>query len=357
MSGKSLTALFTALLLAGSSGCQLGAGGSATGFLSGRGEGRGAEELSPEFREAQKTFRRNTPKALLSWARYQEDVGEYAEALRRYRELTIAYPENIEAHLGLARVENTTGRFEQAEEILKNLAASHPENTQVLLELGQLYSQREDWNAATVAYERACRISPHDQICRYELGVAMARNGLMEQALPHLTFAVGGPAAHYNVGYLLHEQGRDGEAAEWLRQALAMHPDQKTADQSRRLLSQLDASADVSADASEQVLRAERVNADRTRQVRQAVARLAETEEADVDEAEAGTGVQQASWSEEEPEQRPVESRLKQVRIKAHAGEDAEPSATDVRDSGRPAAAVAAPQEPPVWRTPRSVTK
>jgi hypothetical protein len=97
VSGKTLVAFITALTLAGSSGCQMGSGSSVTGLFSGRGEGTSGEALSPEFREAQKTFRRNTPKALLAWARYQEDVGEYSEALRRYRELTVAYPESIDA--------------------------------------------------------------------------------------------------------------------------------------------------------------------------------------------------------------------------------------------------------------------
>jgi tetratricopeptide (TPR) repeat protein len=367
VSGKTLVAFITALTLAGSSGCQMGAGSSVTGLFSGRGEGTSGEALSPEFREAQKTFRRNTPKALLAWARYQEDVGEYSEALRRYRELTVAYPESIDAHLGLARVENTTGRFEQAEQILTKLAAEHPDNTQIRLELGQLYSQREDWNSATAAFEQACRISPHDQTCRYELGIAMARNGLLEQALPHLTFAVGGPAAHYNIGYLLHEEGENTEAAEWLQQALSMHPDQKTADQSRRLLATLDlsdrgASREVgeattskrqpvtSRDAA-----ASRATLSAERQASQSNATLP------ADEKPRSSGIQQASWSEESPR----ESRLRGVR--GLEGEHTEapralvPAKTSDATKTRAAeqstkSAAARPLEPPSWRSARPLS-
>ncbi len=78
--------------------------------------GRAGEgELSPEFREAQKVFKKDPEGALLAWARWQEDVGEYGEARRKYRELLIAYPENIEAQLGLARIELSCGRVEQAD--------------------------------------------------------------------------------------------------------------------------------------------------------------------------------------------------------------------------------------------------
>ncbi|MFM7036903.1 MAG: tetratricopeptide repeat protein [Planctomycetaceae bacterium] len=367
MSGKTLVALFTALTLAGSSGCQMGAGSSVTGLFSGRGEGMAGEELSPEFREAQKTFRRNTPKALLSWARYQEDVGEYSEALRRYRELTVAYPENIEAHLGLARVENTTGRFEQAEEILKKLASQHPDNTQIRLELGQLYSQREDWNSATVAFEQACRISPHDQTCRYELGIALARNGLLEQALPHLTFAVGGPAAHYNIGYLLHEEGEDAEAAEWLQQALSMHPDQKTADQSRRLLATLDLSdggatrdvAEVPTSRRSPVASFDAATGRAKSSPERLASRAGAKGSGNV--APQSSGIQRASWSEEAPR----ESRLRGVKgVEGEQNDDLrQPASAKTLDATRPGTAVQStksaatkPLDPPSWRSARPLS-
>jgi len=367
VSGKTLVALFTALTLAGSSGCQMGAGSSVTGLFSGRGEGTAVEELSPEFREAQKTFRRNTPKALLSWARYQEDVGEYSEALRRYRELTVAYPENIEAHIGLARVENTTGRFEQAEEILKKLASQHPDNTQIRLELGQLYSQREDWNSATVAFEQACRISPHDQTCRYELGIALARNGLLEQALPHLTFAVGGPAAHYNIGYLLHEEGEDSEAAEWLQQALSMHPDQKTADQSRRLLAAMDLSdggatrdvAEVPTSRRSPVASLDAAAGRATSSPERSASRAGAKGSGNV--APQSSGIQRASWSEEAPR----ESRLRGVRgVEGEQNDDLrQPASAKTLDATRPGTGVQStksaatkPLDPPSWRSARPLS-
>ena len=198
-----------------------------------------SEELSPEFYEAQKTFRKNTEKNLLAWARYQEDVGEYAEAMKKYREISIAYPECIEAQLGMARIESATGRVSQAEQILTSVAAKYPRNVQVRLELGRLYSSQEAWEKNIAVCEEACGIAPHDQSCRYELGVALARAGQLQAAMPHLTFAVGAPAAHYNMAYILHETGNDAEAASWLHHALSMHPDPKTAEKSRRLLASL----------------------------------------------------------------------------------------------------------------------
>ena len=197
------------------------------------------DELSPEFIAAQKTLKKNPEKTLLAWARYQEDIGEYAEARRKYREMQIAYPENLEAHLGMARIEMLTGRSKQAEQILTELVKDHPDSTAVRISTGQMYAQQEKWDEAIRAFEEACEIDPENQDCRYELGVAFARVGNYDQALSNLSFSVGEPAAHYNIGYILHEQGRDADAAEWFRNALSLHPDHQTADKSKAMLAKL----------------------------------------------------------------------------------------------------------------------
>ncbi len=198
-----------------------------------------SEELSPEFKAAQKTLKKDPEKSLLAWARYQEDIGEFAEARKMYRELQIAYPDNMEAHLGMARIELLTGRSQQAEEILANLAKENPKNADVRLAFGRMYSQQEKWDEAIRAFEEACEIEPDNQNCRYELGVAFSHAGNFDQALAHLTYAVGEPAANYNIGYILHEQGNDKDAAEWFRNALQLHPDQQTAAKSEAMLAKL----------------------------------------------------------------------------------------------------------------------
>jgi tetratricopeptide (TPR) repeat protein len=202
-----------------------------------------SKSLSPEFREAQKSLKKNPEKTLLAWARYQEDIGEYAEARKMYRELQIAYPDNMESHLGMARIELLTGRSIQAKELLSQLVKEHPKNLEVRMAVGRMYAHQEDWDAAIRAFEEACELEPENQDCRYEMGVAFARAGQFDQALSHLTYSVGAPAANYNIGYILHEQGQNGDAAEWFRNALEMRPDHQTAEKSRAMLAKLDPSA------------------------------------------------------------------------------------------------------------------
>jgi tetratricopeptide (TPR) repeat protein len=197
-----------------------------------------AEKLSPEFKAAQKNFK-NPEKSLLAWARYQEDIGEYAEARKKYRELQIAYPDNLEASVGLARIDILTGRTRQAEEQLSELASRYPKNGDLQVELGSLYSRNEDYPKAIRAYERACEINPKSEAYQYELGLALVKFGQFDEGLSHLAFAVGDAAAHYNIGYILHEQGDDENAVEWFRNALEMHPDKQTAERAQKMLAQL----------------------------------------------------------------------------------------------------------------------
>lgn len=207
-----------------------------------------ADELSPEFKAAQKNFK-DPEKSLLAWARYQEDIGEYAEARKKYRELQIAYPNSIEASLGLARIEMLTGRTRQAEEQLLTLAKNHPENGDIQLELGAMYSKSEDYTKAIRAFEKACELDPRNESYRYELGIALVKQGEYDEGLSHLSYAVGDSAAHYNIGYILHEQGKDADAIEWFRNALQLHPDKQTAERAASMIASLEAAEDASAKA------------------------------------------------------------------------------------------------------------
>ncbi len=196
------------------------------------------ETVSKEFREAQRVFK-DPETTLLSYARMKEDNEEYAEAREKYREFLIGYPNNVEARLGMARIEIATGRMDQAYEILTTLAEKYPANASVRTEMGRMYSSQDNWTAAIEHFQKASEINPSDQMIRYELGLACVRANRTEEAVPHLSFAVGESAAMYNIGYVLQDSGRNTEAIEWYQKALASHPDARTAFQSQQMLSKL----------------------------------------------------------------------------------------------------------------------
>ena len=196
-------------------------------------------EVSDEFKAAQKILKKDPEGTILAYAKLKEDNEEYTEARERYREMLIAYPDNIDAQLGLARIELATGRTQQAEEILMALADMHPQNLAVQRQLGQMYVLREDWSSAKKILETACADHPKDQTVAFELGLAYAKTNELNKAMDRLSFAVGESAAMYNIGYVLNEQGRPAEATSWFQSALKNHPDARTSHQAQQMLARI----------------------------------------------------------------------------------------------------------------------
>ena len=196
------------------------------------------EQMSPQFRTAKKKLS-NPDETMLAFARWKEDIGHFAEAKRRYREILTDNPDRLQARLGIARIENETGRFDQSREILLEARKHNPETPIVFQELGRLHGNREEWADAIRYLNEAANMAPDDQTVRYELGIVLARAARYDKALPHLKYAVGESAALYNVGYILHEQGQNIEASRWIENALRAHPDERTQQLATELLAEL----------------------------------------------------------------------------------------------------------------------
>ena len=114
-----------------------------------------------------------------------------------------------------------------------------PESKTGWLELGRLHAMQEQWDSAISGLGRAVKLDPSDRVANYELGVAMTRNNQLEEGHKYLAVAGGDSSASYNVGYLLHEQGRSTEAVEWMKRSLNSQPDPKTRASAEKLLAVL----------------------------------------------------------------------------------------------------------------------
>lgn len=195
-------------------------------------------QLSSGFREAQGKLK-DAERTMLTFARWKEDTGLYAEAKRRYQEVLTENNDCLPARLGIARIERQTGRFDQCRSILLSAQEQHPNESAIPLEIGRMYGERDEWVKAVAAYQMAADISPDDETVRYELGLAFAHTARYEEALSHLKYAVGDSAALYNIGYILHESGREKESVRWFEQALEEHPDERTLQLASTMLAEL----------------------------------------------------------------------------------------------------------------------
>jgi tetratricopeptide (TPR) repeat protein len=202
-------------------------------------------KVSPGFKAAKKKLKA-ADETLLSFAKWSEDRGDHEEAQRRYRDLLADNPDNVDARVGIARVEFKSGRKLEAEKILQSTVRKFPDNTEAWIETGRLYSQMEQWGKAVQSFEKAIELDQLNRTAQYEMGLALAHNERLSEAVTHLTIAGGESAALYNVGYILHQSGRNEEAAQWFRRTMASQPDEQTRRNAGQMLATLGFDAPVS---------------------------------------------------------------------------------------------------------------
>lgn len=161
----------------------------------------------------------------LAYARWMEDVGNLVEARRHYGEIAESKPKNLEAVLGLARIDQLSGRAHEAEQGFLKAQRLAPDAPETLHALGKFYSDERRWPEAVDQLKKAMLAAPAEREYRYDLAVALVHTGDINAALPHFFRTVGDAEAHYNVGLILKDEGRLGEAQEHLLLAVTKRPD------------------------------------------------------------------------------------------------------------------------------------
>lgn len=167
----------------------------------------------------------NPAQVYLKYARWQEYLGRLGEARKSYKRVLGEDPQSVEAIVGLARLDHFAGRTEQAEQGFLKAVRMKPEDPAVLDALGQFYASEKRWDRAIEALRTAARVAPENEIVDYHLAVALARSGDIEAARRRFRQTVGDAEAHYNVGYILYEQGKLASAETHFQQAVEKKPD------------------------------------------------------------------------------------------------------------------------------------
>jgi superkiller protein 3 len=97
------------------------------------------------------------------------------------------------------------------------------------LEAGEEYLREEKWPQAEEAFRQAVAVYPESAVAQSKLGVALARQGQLEEAISAFRQAVQlNPhyaAAYSNLGNVYREQGRVEEALRAYQQAVEADPD------------------------------------------------------------------------------------------------------------------------------------
>lgn len=149
----------------------------------------------------------------------------HADARQHYQAALKEEPRNVEAILGIARLDQHAGRMRDASRGFDRAMQLAPNDDEVLGSIGMFHASQGRWQQATGMLHRAVSANPNNKDHRFHLGVVLAKAGNYPAAEQQFTVAVGKPMAHYHIGYLLYEQGRNEEAARRFQLALTLQPD------------------------------------------------------------------------------------------------------------------------------------
>lgn len=160
----------------------------------------------------------------LAYAKWQEQLGNMTEARERYQRVLHDEPQSIDALLGLARMDQLAGRLPEAEQGFRRALKSSPNDPLVLDALGQLYAGQEKWSQAIDILKQGVQTAPNDDTIRFHLAIATAKSGDLATAKPLFVNSVGEAEAEYNLGLILHGQGKLELAEQHFVQAVVKKP-------------------------------------------------------------------------------------------------------------------------------------
>uniref|UniRef100_A0A7C2JZ76 Tetratricopeptide repeat protein n=1 Tax=Schlesneria paludicola TaxID=360056 RepID=A0A7C2JZ76_9PLAN len=172
---------------------------------------------------------RNPARIHVAFARWQEQQKQIPEARESYNKALTHDPKSVDALLGLSRLDQLAGRTAEAEQRLRRAEELQPNSGLTSAAWAEYYAAQGKWPEAIARYQQAIERSPEDSLYRHQFAIVLAKSGRTEDAIAAFTPLVGAAEAHYNVGYLLHQQGNKLAAEEQFQRALALKPDLSTA--------------------------------------------------------------------------------------------------------------------------------
>jgi tetratricopeptide (TPR) repeat protein len=165
------------------------------------------------------------PAALhLAYGRFEEQVGQPGEARKSYEKALGENPHSVDAVLGMARLDQLADKPKEAEAGFQRALAMKPGDPAILAARGQFYASQKRWPEARRDLTTAIAAAPNVPIYKHQLAVAETRSGDINAGLAVFNQLVGPEKAHYNVAFLLSQDGRQDAAAQECRAALALNP-------------------------------------------------------------------------------------------------------------------------------------
>lgn len=161
----------------------------------------------------------------LAYGRWQEQQKQLPQARESYQKALDLDPKSIDALLGMSRLEQLAGRTADAEKHLAKAQKLRPKDPLVHAAWAEYYASQQQWGPAVKKYRDAIDLAPDEPLFKHQLAVILGKSGDWDGSYSTFESIVTPGEAHYNVGYLQHQQGELVEAERHLRLAVEAKPD------------------------------------------------------------------------------------------------------------------------------------
>ncbi len=108
------------------------------------------------------------------------------------------------------------------------MTQASPANGRAWMNYGLIFMARADYPNARFCFDRAATLVPNYDLLEINRGILAGATGSPDEAERHFRRALelnsAAATTHFYYGRWLHENGRDGEAAAQLREAVAINP-------------------------------------------------------------------------------------------------------------------------------------
>jgi tetratricopeptide (TPR) repeat protein len=126
--------------------------------------------------------------------------------------------------LHLARLYERQQQYAEAEQVYRSALSAAPTDAMAHNDLGLCYIKQRRYDESIECFQKAIELRPHHTQYRNNMADVLVRADRQREAFGHLTSVHSLPEAHYNLGYLLRQNGQMAPARQHLMAALQVDP-------------------------------------------------------------------------------------------------------------------------------------
>jgi tetratricopeptide (TPR) repeat protein len=165
-----------------------------------------------------------SPEFFIFAAQMCEKQGDIPPARQNLDKAMSMWPGNADLLRAAARMEDRQKNLPVAESLYQRAVSANPQNGAALNDLGLCLAREGKLEPSLQVLEQAIHLQPDKALYRNNAATVLVEMRQDQRALAHLS-AVHNPAdANFNLGQLLVDRGRPGDAALYFQTALQLNP-------------------------------------------------------------------------------------------------------------------------------------